>query len=53
MREQLEYQADRIEELLEEHNVPGYVTGGTVTPRRVRFDVLPAKGTRVLGLGGD
>ncbi|MFW6116386.1 MAG: DNA translocase FtsK [bacterium] len=47
MRKKLEFQADRIEELLRSHNVAGYVAGGTVTPCRVCFEVLPAKGTRV------
>lgn len=47
MRKKLEFQADLIEELLRLHNVAGYVAGGTVTPCRVCFEVLPAKGTRV------
>ena len=46
MREMLEFQADRIEAVLAQHKVPGRVTGGTVTPRWVRFKVLPAMGAR-------
>ena len=41
MRERLESQADRIEMVLDMHKVPARVTGGTVTPRWVRFEILP------------
>jgi S-DNA-T family DNA segregation ATPase FtsK/SpoIIIE len=44
---QLEYQADRIEATLASHKVHSRVSGGTVTPRFVRFDLLPSPGTRV------
>lgn len=47
MRTQLELQADRIETLLRMHNVPARVSGGTVTPRWIRFQVLPALGARI------
>jgi S-DNA-T family DNA segregation ATPase FtsK/SpoIIIE len=47
MRTKIEYQADRIEALLTLHRVPARVTGGTVTPRWIRFDVLPAMGARI------
>ena len=47
MRQKLEYQADRIEHLLSQHRVPARVTGGTVTPRWVRFHVLPAIGAKI------
>jgi len=47
MRRMLEYQADRIEAVLAQHKVPGRVTGGTVTPRWIRFQVLPAMGARI------
>jgi len=47
MRKMLEYQADRIEAVLTEHRIAGRVTGGTVTPRWVRFQVLPALGARI------
>jgi S-DNA-T family DNA segregation ATPase FtsK/SpoIIIE len=43
----LEYQADRIEAVLTEHRIAGRVTGGTVTPRWIRFQVLPALGARI------
>jgi len=47
MRKKLEFQADRIEMVLEMHKVPARVTGGTVTPRWVRFQVLPALGAKI------
>jgi S-DNA-T family DNA segregation ATPase FtsK/SpoIIIE len=47
MRKKLEFQADRIEAVLHMHKVPARVTGGTVTPRWVRFQVLPAVGARI------
>jgi len=43
----LVYQADRIEATLANHKVHSRVSGGTVTPRFVRFDLLPAPGTRI------
>lgn len=47
MREMLEYQADRIEAVLAQHRVPARVTGGRVTPRWIRFQVMPAMGARI------
>jgi len=47
MRKKLEFQADRIEAVLSLHKVPARVTGGTVTPRWVRFQVLPAMGAKI------
>lgn len=47
MRKKLEFQADRIEAVLSVHKVPARVTGGTVTPRWVRFQVLPAVGAKI------
>ncbi|MGD8244428.1 MAG: DNA translocase FtsK, partial [Anaerolineae bacterium] len=47
MRKKLEFQADRIEMVLQMHKIPARVTGGTVTPRWVRFQVLPAVGARI------
>jgi len=47
MRKKLEFQADRIEAVLKTHKVPARVTGGTVTPRWVRFQVLPAIGAKI------
>jgi S-DNA-T family DNA segregation ATPase FtsK/SpoIIIE len=47
MKKKLEFQADRIEAVLSLHKVPARVTGGTVTPRWVRFQVLPAIGAKI------
>jgi S-DNA-T family DNA segregation ATPase FtsK/SpoIIIE len=47
MREKLQFQSDRIESVLALHKVPARVTGGTVTPRWVRFQVLPAVGAKI------
>ncbi len=47
MRRVLEYQADQIEMVLHSHKVPGRVLGGVVTPRWVRFEVVPALGAKV------
>lgn len=47
MREKLEFQADRIEMVLQMHKIAARVTGGTVTPRCVRFKVLPAVGAKI------
>ena len=52
MRQELEFQADRIEAVLTLHKVVARVTGGTVTPRWVRFQVLPAVGTRISRIKG-
>jgi len=52
MRQKLEFQADRIEAVLALHKVPAHVTGGTVTPRWVRFQVLPALGARISRIKG-
>jgi len=47
VRKKLEFQADRIESVLSLHKIPARVTGGTVTPRWVRFQVLPAVGAKI------
>ncbi len=52
MHEKLEFQADRIEMVLQMHKIPARVTGGTVTPRWVRFKVLPAVGARISKIRG-
>jgi len=52
MRKKLEFQADRIEAVLALHKVPARVTGGTVTPRWVRFQVLPAVGAKISRIKG-
>ena len=43
----LDYQADRIEATLASHRVRTRVAGGMVTPRLVRFDLLPEPGTKI------
>jgi S-DNA-T family DNA segregation ATPase FtsK/SpoIIIE len=53
MRRALEYQADQIEMVLVSHRVPGRVTGGTVTPRWVSYQIVPeitSKISKILGL---
>lgn len=52
MRKQLEFQADRIETVLRVHKVPARVSGGMVTPRWVRFQVLPALGAKISRIKG-
>jgi S-DNA-T family DNA segregation ATPase FtsK/SpoIIIE len=52
MRERLEFMADRIEAVLALHRIPARVTGGTVTPRWVRFQVLPAIGAKISAIKG-
>jgi S-DNA-T family DNA segregation ATPase FtsK/SpoIIIE len=52
MRQKLEFQADRIEAVLALHKVQARVTGGTVTPRWVRFRLLPAVGARISRIKG-
>ncbi|MCB9140283.1 MAG: DNA translocase FtsK [Caldilineaceae bacterium] len=46
-RRTLEMQADRIEAVLAKHKVGSRVSGGTVTPRFVRFDVAMQIGSKV------
>lgn len=46
-RQLLELQADRIEAVLARHKVHAKVTGGSIAPRWVQFQVLPALGSRV------
>ncbi|MEE8391850.1 MAG: DNA translocase FtsK [Anaerolineae bacterium] len=52
MRKKLEYQADRIETVLALNKVPARVTGGIVTPRWIRFQVLPAVGAKISKIKG-
>jgi len=47
MKAILESQADRIETVLALYKVSARVTGGTVTPRHVRFQVLPVMGAKI------
>ena len=51
-KRELEFMADRIEAVLSSHRVRARVTGGTVTPRWVRFEVLPAVGARISRIKG-
>jgi len=51
-RKTLEHQADRIEAVLTKHKAPGQVTGGLVSPRWIKFDVLPDQGARVSKIKG-
>lgn len=46
-RHTLNMQADRIEQLLAHHKIPGRVNGGTVTPRFVQFKLATDLGTKV------
>jgi S-DNA-T family DNA segregation ATPase FtsK/SpoIIIE len=52
MREKLEFQADRIEAVLSSHRIQARVTGGTVTPRWIRFQVLPMIGAKISKIKG-
>jgi len=52
MRRLLEYQAERIEMVLASHKVPSHVYRGTVTPRFVRFELVPIVGTKVSRVKG-
>ncbi len=52
MRRLLEYQAERIEMVLASHKVPSHVYRGTVTPRFVRFELMPIVGTKVSRIKG-
>lgn len=47
MQQLLDYQADQIEMVLQTHRARGRVTGGTVTPRWVRYQLTPALGTKI------
>jgi S-DNA-T family DNA segregation ATPase FtsK/SpoIIIE len=46
-RNQLDRQADRIEAVLARHKAPGMVDGGVVTPRFVRFRLMPHPDTKI------
>lgn len=51
-RQMMELMADRIEAMLATHRVPVHVTGGTLTPRWVQFNVTPAQGVRLSRITG-
>lgn len=46
-RRTLEHQADHLEQILSQHRVSGYVTGGTVTPRFVQYQFVAARNVKV------
>ncbi len=46
-RRQLQYQAQRLEQVLAAYRVPARVHKGKITPRLIQFQVLPAPGTRI------
>lgn len=50
MQQLLNFQADQIEMVLQTHRAPAKVTGGTVTPRWVRYQVMPALGSKVASI---
>jgi len=52
IRETLEFQADRIEAVLSSHRIQARVTGGTVTPRWIRFQVLPSVAAKISTIKG-
>jgi S-DNA-T family DNA segregation ATPase FtsK/SpoIIIE len=47
MRKLLEYQADQIEAVLASYKAPVQVTGGSVLPRLVQFNLVPGQGVSV------
>lgn len=47
MRRLLEYQANQIEAVLASHKAPARVTGGSVLPQLVQFDLVPGQGVSV------
>ncbi len=51
MARKYEFQAARIESVLQAHKVPARVWQATVTPRFVRFDVTTALGTKLNKVG--
>lgn len=52
MQQTLEFQADRIEAVMTAHSIMARVTGGTVTPRWIRFQVLPMIGAKISKIKG-
>ena len=46
-RQRLEYLADRIEAVLANHSIEARVSGGAISPRWIRFNVLPELGTKI------
>ncbi len=52
MQRLLCFQADRIEQVLASHRVASHITGGTVTPRLVRFHLSTPLGVKVKQVAG-
>ncbi len=52
MQQLLCFQADRIEQVLAGHRVASRITGGTVTPRLVRFHLSTPPGVKVRQVAG-
>lgn len=46
-RQQLDHQADQIEDVLRSHGIAGCVRGGVITPRYVQFHLAAPLGTKV------
>ncbi len=44
MKKALEFQANRIEAVLAQHQISAHVTGGLVSPRWIRFNLSPGTG---------
>lgn len=47
MRRQLNFQANQIEAVLASHKIKAHIWGGTVTPRLIRFHLIPTLDTRL------
>ena len=52
MQQALHLQADRIEQVLSSYKIPSRVTGGTITPRLVRYQLSTPLGVKVKRVAG-
>jgi S-DNA-T family DNA segregation ATPase FtsK/SpoIIIE len=52
MQQMLHLQADRIEQVLSSYKIPSRVTGGTITPRLVRYQLSTPFGVQVKRVAG-
>lgn len=50
MRQTLDYQADQIEIVLQNHRASGQVVGGVVTPRWIRYRIVPTLNVKVAAI---
>ncbi|MEM7030327.1 MAG: DNA translocase FtsK [Chloroflexota bacterium] len=50
MRDVLDYQADQIESILQNHRAAGRVVGGVVTPRWIRYRIVPNLNVKVASI---